>query len=251
MAGNTHWWDTTIPHLQPASRAAAMDFSGHGESSWSLDRRYDLDLFLSDIEEARKALGFERFILGAHSMGARIALEYAASRPENLLALIAIDFLPEFPEGTTNRFETKKVRRQPSYSSLERPVKNFRLQPAGTLLSTEELHALAHRCLRPDGDGRFTWKFDWGCFTYPYTPIWPTIPRVKVPTLIVRGEHSTVLLRRDFERVTRELAGTQAVEIPRSHHHVPLDTPKELANAMTGFIQSLPRCSARSTSSPL
>jgi pimeloyl-ACP methyl ester carboxylesterase len=69
MAAHTHWWDEVAPLWSGKLRAA--------------------DLRIEDIETARKALGWERFLLCGHSMGARIALTYAQRHPKRLRGVAA------------------------------------------------------------------------------------------------------------------------------------------------------------------
>jgi pimeloyl-ACP methyl ester carboxylesterase len=115
-------------------------------------------------------------------------------------------------------------------------VASFRLQPRGTLLGEDELKDLARGSVKKTELG-WTWKFDWRAFSYDYAPIWPLLPQIRVPTLIVRGEKSTVLPRQAFELTVKKIAGAEGVEIPSAHHHVPLDSPGELAAAMDRFIK--------------
>lgn len=240
MAGNAHWWDRTAPLLVENFKPVALDFHGHGDSQWKPDGRYDSEGFVEDIEAARRALGWERMVLAGHSLGGRIALEYARRRPGRLIGLVAIDFLPEFYESKTRRFERTRSRSQPHYPDEEAIVRSFHLQPPGTLLSEGDLRGFARRCIRKNERG-YTWKFDWRAFLYQYQPVWGVLPEIRVPTLVVRGEKSTVMDRKAFERIARSLPGARAVEIPGAHHHVTLDSPRELAREMAGFLSGLGR----------
>ncbi len=235
MAANAHWWDKAAPALKPEFHPVALDFSGHGESPWKPDGLYDAELFAADIERARAALGWERFVLAGHSLGGRVALDYARRSPERLIAVAAVDFLCEFYQSKARRFERTRTRSQPVYPDEASMVSRFRLQPPGTLLSSEELRALARHGVKP-GEGGWTWKFDWHAFRFDYRAVWPVLPGIKVPALIVRGEHSTVLSREEFARVVRELPGATGVDIPGAHHHVPLDAPQALAAALKKLV---------------
>lgn len=219
MGANTHWWTPVVKRLA-GIRAAALDLSGHGESDWT--DRYTTQRWLEDIEAARRRLGWQSFTLAGHSLGGRLALEYAAWRPEQLVKVVAVDFLPEARRPAVTRI------RQPYYDSADKILERFRLNPPGTLLSDEDLRALGRHCIRRTGQG-WTWKFDWRAFQYPYKPVWDMLGYVRVPALVVRGENSTIMSRADLERVTRELQKGEAVEVPEAWHHVPLDCPKELA----------------------
>lgn len=240
MAANTHWWDRTIPHLKESFHAAAFDFRGHGDSDWNEDGVYTSETWIDDVEAARAALGWDRFTLCGHSMGARITLEYAARHPGRLRGLIAVDFLPEVVAGKNSRFSRARGRPQPVYPDQEKMVERFRLEPDGTELGDEDMRALGRHGVRPSGDG-FTWKFDWRSLThYRLEPVWPQLEAVRVPALVVRGELSTIISREDLARVARELRGARSLEIAGAHHHVPLDKPAELARAVADFAASLP-----------
>ena len=239
MAAHTHWWDDVVPLWSGKLRAAALDFRGHGDSDRSLDGAYSADLWIEDIETARKALGWERFILCGHSMGARIALTYAQRHPQRLRGVAAVDFLPEVHSNRPSRFKRASGRPQPVYTSEDDILSRFRLEPGGTSMSPEKVRALGREGVRREGEG-WTWKFDWRCLSLPIPPVWPQLAEIHVPSLMVRGELSAIIDPEDFARVIREVASSRGVTIAGAHHHVPLDAPAELAAAVAEFAASLP-----------
>lgn len=238
MAAHTHWWDPVVPHWKGAVHAAALDFRGHGDSGWLEDEPYRSERWVEDIDAARKALGWDRFVLVGHSMGARIALDYAAVHGPSLRGVCAIDFLPEFYESRSRRHEKTRSRAQPVYADEETMLAKFRLQPPGTLLDEAGLRELGRHGVRKGPEG-WTWKFDWRSFSFPYGPVWPRLAEISVPSLIVRGEHSTVMPREAYARVLAELKGARGVDIAGAHHHVPLDAPRELADAVLAWAAGL------------
>jgi pimeloyl-ACP methyl ester carboxylesterase len=237
MAAHTHWWDPVVPHWQGVFRAAALDFRGHGDSDWLTDEPYLSEKWVADIETARAALGWDRFILVGHSMGARIALDYAEKHGARLRGVAAIDFLPEFRDPRAK--EKARTRPQPTYESEDAMLGKFRLQPPGTLLDENGLRELGRHGVRRSGDV-WTWKFDWKSFSFPYGPVWPQLPRITAPALIVRGEHSTVMPKDAYDKVLAALPNARGVDIPGAHHHVPLDTPAELAAELAKWAAELP-----------
>jgi pimeloyl-ACP methyl ester carboxylesterase len=239
MAANTHWWDDVVPLWNGRLRAAALDFRGHGDSERTPDGAYTTDLWVDDVETARRALGWDRFILCGHSMGARIALTFAQRHPERLRAVAAVDFLPEVRADRPSRFKRASGRPQPVYNSEDDILSRFRLEPGGTSMTAEKIRALGREGVRREGDG-WTWKFDWRCLSIPIPPVWPQLPEIRVPSLMVRGSLSAIIGPEDFERVTRETAGSRGVTIEGAQHHVPLDKPAELAAAVAEFAASLP-----------
>jgi len=239
MAAHTHWWDSVVPLWKGVFHAAALDFRGHGDSDWLEDAPYESARWVEDIETARKSLGWERFILVGHSMGARIALDYAQRHGDRLRGVSAIDFLPEFYESRSRRHEKTRSRAQPVYDNEEVMLSKFRLQPPGTLLDEQGLRELGRHGVKK-GPAGWTWKFDWRSFSFPYGPVWEQLPNISVPAQIMRGEHSTVMPREVMDKVVAALPRGRGVEIAGAHHHVPLDKPAELAAAVSAWAAELP-----------
>ena len=240
MAGNCRWWDGVVPLLAEEFHVVAMDFRGHGDSAWARPPRYEIGDYAQDIESVRHHFGWKRFHLGAHSMGARAALHYAGEKPEKLGSLALVDFLTDFNPESSRKFRRPRLLRQPQYSDTEAMVKRFRLEPDRTLLGPEALETLARACMKKLDNGLWTWKFDWQAFTMVYMPVWPLLPLLHVPSLLVRGEHSEVMPHASYIRLLNELKGSVGVEIPKAHHHVPLDTPRTLAGEMLAFLKTQP-----------
>lgn len=238
MAAHSHWWDEVVPHLA-GFHAVALDFRGHGESEWAADGRYTSEVWTADIEAAREALGWDRFVLAGHSMGARIALDYAEKAPERLRGLVGVDFLPDFYDSGTRKHEKTRTRPQPVYDSPEPMAERYRLQPPGTLLTRDQLSALGRKSLKRAEAG-WTWKFDWRAFTFPYGPVWEQLPRIPVESLLVRGELSTIVSDADLARMAAAMPRARAASVPGAHHHVPLDKPAQLAAVILEFAASLP-----------
>lgn len=234
MAAHSHWWDRVVPRWEGALHAVALDFRGHGDSDWLSDGVYGAEAWIEDIETTRRALGWERFVLCGHSMGARVALGYAERHPERLRGVVAVDFLPEVRPGS-GRFARLLRRSQPRYATEDDAVARFRLEPDGTALTPEEVRALGRQGVRATSDGGWSWKFDWRCLSARPAPVWPQLPRIRVPALLVRGELTTLVSREDFARMAAALPGARALEIAGAHHHVPLDRPAELAAAIAAF----------------
>ncbi len=240
MAAHTHWWDAVVPRWKGVFHAAALDFRGHGDSDWlSSEETYASSHWVEDIETARKALGWERFILVGHSMGARIALDYAERHGDRLRGVSAIDFLPDFYASRERKFAKTRARAQPVYDTEEIMLAKFRLQPPGTLLDAEGLRELGRHGVRQTPLG-WSWKFDWRSFSFPYGPVWPQLPGIGVDALIVRGEHSTVMTRETMDKVVAGLSKGTGMEIAGAHHHIPLDKPAELAAAVAAWAAELP-----------
>lgn len=233
MAANTAWWDPVVPLLLPGRRIVALDMRGHGDSAWA--QPYSLDAYAADLEAVRRGLGWDRFALAAHSLGARVALRFVSRGC--LTALALLDF---YAADWGGRTRASMARAQPTYADEEAILDRFRLQPPGTLLGPDALRSLGRRGVRQASNGRWSWKFDWSAVGQ--SVVWdPTEPsRADLPVLLVRGEASETMPRWSFKNVLAALPDARGIEIPHAHHHVTLDAPQACAAALDSFLESIP-----------
>jgi pimeloyl-ACP methyl ester carboxylesterase len=88
-------WNYFAIRAAPQFHVAAIDLRGHGDSDWDPEARYGTATFAADLTKAVAALGFDRMILIGHSLGADVAIRFAADHPARVAALIIVDFGPE------------------------------------------------------------------------------------------------------------------------------------------------------------
>lgn len=234
LGGNTYWWETCAPLLS-GLQCVALDFRGHGDSGWDKSGAYGIPAFVADIERARIALGWDKFHLVAHSMGGRTSIGYASRYNERLKKLVAIDFLPEFSHHMARKYNLAFRVAPPVYPTREEIVPRFRLEPPETVLDRAALDRFAVHCIR-QVPGGYAWKFDWKLFHVRYESAMPEFPLVKIPTLIVYGEKSSVMNEQQARDVSAQIRGAETAGIAGVYHHVPLDAPAELARLIRDFL---------------
>ena len=237
LAGSASWWDKVSPRLKSHFEVAALDLLGHGDSAWSEDGNYTTELLASNIEEARKFLNWDKFLLVGHSLGARVSVEYAANYSSVLEGLVAIDFMPDVKESSP-RFSKLAGLRQPVFSNEEAMLGRFHLQPRETTLSEKDMRELAKNLIKPWKTG-FTWKCDWRAFLIRYDSVWPLLSQIQAPSLMVRGQLSPIMEEDDIRKVCRQTRGSESLEIPNAYHHVPLDAPQSTVEAIVCFTRKL------------
>ncbi|KAL5107992.1 1-acylglycerol-3-phosphate O-acyltransferase ABHD5 [Taenia crassiceps] len=99
-------WCKNFDALSTSRRVYAFDLLGFGRSSrppFPETAEGVEDKFVEMIEEWRKNVKLDKFILLGHSMGGFIAASYALSHPERIVHLVLID-----PWGFTGLEESKK-----------------------------------------------------------------------------------------------------------------------------------------------
>ncbi len=154
--------------LLPGLRIVALDLAGHGLSGHRpAGVGYTLWDHALDVLMVADQLGWQRFALLGHSMGASVAMLTAAALPERVARLALIDgMLPlthaaeEAPQRLGEALRAQLAlagKRKPCYASIERAVE-ARLR-GGFPLSREAAELLASRGLMPQAGG-YTWRSD-------------------------------------------------------------------------------------------
>ena len=68
---------------------------------------------------------------------------------------------------------------------------------------------------------------------------WDELGRIKTPTLILWGDHDTILSRSDQEALTAAINGSKLVVYSRSGHALYWEEPERVAAELVAFIKSL------------
>lgn len=87
-------WSLNIKKLSESRPVYTFDLLGFGRSSrpkFDHDPEVVEDAFVNSIEDTRKELGLQKFILIGHSFGGYLAYSYAIKHPEQVKSLILAD----------------------------------------------------------------------------------------------------------------------------------------------------------------
>jgi pimeloyl-ACP methyl ester carboxylesterase len=144
-----------------------LDLPGHGHSaSLPAGADYLLTGALHPLLDAADALGWERFALIGHSMGAAIASILAAAAPQRVEKLVAIEMLG----GLSERVEGTLERLRDSVAATRRggttPLRVFPdlAAPVRARMLSNQLSAAAARLLVERGveavEGGYVWRSD-------------------------------------------------------------------------------------------
>ena len=89
FTGSGRSFEQVAALLGDAGRVVAPDLPGHGGSRFGGDpRTHTMESVAAALEQALAALAIERFALGGYSMGGRLALYFALTRPRTVTRLV-------------------------------------------------------------------------------------------------------------------------------------------------------------------
>jgi pimeloyl-ACP methyl ester carboxylesterase len=236
-AAHAHWWDPVAPYLVGRLRLLSLDWRGHGRSEWPRPPAYRSEDFAADLVAVIERLRLEDVVVAGHSMGGHCALAFAGWHPDRLSRLVVLDARPHVNLERLRALQRRAPGPQTEFPTLSAAVARFRLRPSETLASPALLRQIARRGLERLPSGRWRYRFDPACErTRVPVDCWPLLPGITVPTLVVRGEHSTILDRDVALQMTKALPAATLEEIPGAHHHVTLDAPRALAECLLAWL---------------
>ena len=228
---------------------AAPDLPGHGRSAhMPPGTDYTFVGAVHQVLDVADALGWERFALLGHSMGAGIASLVAAAVPERIERFVAIEALgalPETVEQTVPRLRdaVTSARGLPQrallvFPDLDAPV---RARMRVNALTEASARLLVERGVR-DVDGGHVWCSD-PRLTVPtavrMTPdqVDALIGGIECPTRVIYADPPQPYLPEpDRSRRARLLPDGDLVVIAGGHH-LHMEQPGEVAAAIGDFLQ--------------
>jgi pimeloyl-ACP methyl ester carboxylesterase len=237
-AAHAHWWDHVAPLLADDHTVAALDLSGHGDS----DRRprYSIDQWSREVLAVAATLHHPTVI--GHSMGGLVTLRAAAIGELPLAGAIAVDspigiYSPDDQAASERLFAG--VHR--AYPSREEAASRFRPVPEQCSLTYVHEHIAKHSVREVDGG--WSWKWDLGIFQRP-APMPDLLQKIDGNVAFLRAQNGMV-----DEEMKAVIAGrlgeaVQIAEIPNASHHVMLDQPLALVEAIRVTLARWNDCAA-------
>lgn len=251
ITANAFCFQALADELSSTHRVFAYDLRGRGDSD-KPESGYSLSIHAQDLAEIIDALELERPVVLGHSLGAMIALYFAAHYPEKLSKLILVDGGGHLPWRT---LEEQPVWLTASIGRLGTPVASFdeyvqrlKLAPFLGPYWNEYLDIyFAHDVYRQH-DGSVIAKGypagiredQMGVYEYRPETLWP---RVQVPTLLLRagqGLFTTddqLLTQAVTEEILANIRDCQYVNYPDLNHYTIAFLAKDgLAQAVRDFV---------------
>ena len=229
-------WAAQVTHLSPYADVIALDLRGHGESG-SISRSYTLDDLGDDVAALLDHLTISKVVLAGLSMGGYIALSFVRRHAPRLQGLILADTRAQADteDGRAGRYALIKTAEThgvdavieamlPKLLSVEarqtRPdlvtqvSQWIRQNPIPAI--TADLRAMAER---PDST--------------------PTLPKIKVPTLVIVGEQDGTTPPADARLMADRIPAADLAVIPAAGHLANMEQPERFNDAVLAYLDEL------------
>lgn len=235
-------------HL-PGVQLAAPDLPGHGRSAHlAPGAEYTSGVAVNAVLDIADALGWDTFSLLGHSMGAGIASLVAASVPDRVRRLVAIEALgglAETVERTADRWREAiaAARALPGkqlrvFADLAAPV---RARMQANQLSEPAARLLVERGVRPV-EGGFVWSSD-PRLTLP-TPqrlseaqLARLVAGIVCPTTVIYADPPQAYFPEPLRTQRAELLPDGRLHVLAGTHHLHMEDPAAVAARMLAFLR--------------
>lgn len=211
LSGSTRWWVHNVNVFAAHFTVYSIDLIGFGDSR---GHPFVLCEAANYLVQWMELLGIDQPSIIAHSMGGLIAADLAAEHPEALNKLVLVD-------AATLPFDYGYMQHA---VGLTRAINHLPLS-FWPVLATDALRAgpitlfkAAHELL--------------------HTDIRRKLVRIKAPTLVIWGEHDTVVPLRLGKQIELFLPRSKLVVISRAGHNPMWDRPQVFNKLVLEFLQA-------------
>lgn len=227
----THGYGATSAMFRPnlsaisaSNEVVSWDLRGHGDSDYPDDpASYAPGAALADMIALLGVLGLERVVLGGHSLGGFLSLDFVLTSPDRVAGLVLIDTGPGYRNDAARDDWNRRANRTADRLA-ERGV--------AALGSGAELNDVEHR----DASGlilaaRHT-------LTQRDAHVIDGLPRIQAPTLVIVGADDAPFLGA-ADYMTAKIPHARKVVIPDAGHAPNVSQPDLFNRALRDFLAEI------------
>lgn len=238
------WFRTAQALAREGWTAIALDARGHSDSEWSANGDYSVDALVADLAAVVDELG-ERPVLVGASMGGMTSLVGQGERGDLARALVLVDIVPRVEPGGVKRIMDFMSGRPDGFASLDEVAEAVR--EYNPLRKRQPNPAGLRKNVRLGQDGRWHWHWDPAFLVQGDEPrrtvseerARAAAAKVKVPTLLVRGEQSDIVSDDGVTELLSLIPGAEHVVVPATGHMVAGDDNDVFTRRVIEFLERL------------
>ncbi len=231
---NRSMWEPQVEALKNQFRVITIDLRGHGESDAPM-WRYTLEQFADDTIALLQHLAIPQATFVGLSMGGYILFVLYRNYPEYVRALVLADTRAEAdtPEGKATRVSMAQVAYRRGVSAIADLMLSKLLSPTGM----EHNHELKSK-LRTMISGNQMSGIIGDLMAMEERPdARPLLPTIRVPTLVVVGEHDSPSPPAEMKKMADQIPMAQFEYIPQAGHLSNMENPHHFNAILKNFLK--------------
>ena len=238
LFGSSDNWQTISRGLSEHFQVFAIDLRNHGRSPHSPEMNYPL--MAEDLQELilRRLAGQPqptRIRLLGHSMGGKVAMQFALTFPDHVEKLVVVDIAPK--TYLPRHSEIFKGLLDLNVGTIStRGEADARLAGA---VPDPAVRGFLLKNLARDTNGRFYWRFNLKTLADKYSELNANLPmtgQFARPVLFVAGEQSDYLASSDLPKIQELFPGATIQVVPGAGHWVHSEQTQLFLKITTDFF---------------
>ena len=233
LLGSSDNWRAISTRLSPNHKIYSVDLRNHGRSPHSEIMTYPA--MADDLRELLERENISECHLVGHSLGGKVAMQFATSHPDRMSKLIIVDIAPKaYPpsqRAILAALEQLELQSFQSFGAIEAA-----LAPA---IPEAPLRQFLIKNIVRMPPGGFQWRIDLASITKSYDqltkPILATASYDK-PALFVRGGRSDYVADTDLPSIRAIFTRAELVTIARAGHWLHAEATDEFIQILTDFL---------------
>ncbi|MDH4560772.1 MULTISPECIES: alpha/beta hydrolase [unclassified Pseudomonas] len=237
-----HSWKNTAQRMVDRGfHTVSLDLRGHGDSGWSHDQDYSLDVFVADLHEVMETLRRPPVLVGA-SLGGLTSLLAIGEARQPAHGLVLVDVVPRIEaEGAAEILRFMQAAPN-GFTSLQEAADAVAAYLPHRQRPTD--FGGLQRNLRLGADGRYRWHYD-PAFTAPNNQrsrrperLEAAASRVDIPTLLIRGGASRLVSKKGVNQLLALIPHARLANVAGAEHMVAGDSNDAFNDALFDFLNS-------------
>lgn len=235
LFGSLDNWQSLAKKWSENFYVISIDVRNHGRSFHSDDMRFSSCAM--DIKSVLKNESIEKCHLLGHSMGGKIAMEFASLFPDSLISLIIVDVAPyKYPPHHADIFVMIKGTNLAAYTNrndIENAIRSY-IHEEGVV------QFMMKNIRRNEQSMKFEWKFNWQVLYRDYLEIIQYMPQKGFAgkTIFIGGEQSKYITKETSLHIFDLYPKAELEFISNAGHWVHADNPDEFYHKVNQFIDN-------------
>jgi esterase len=233
LFGSSDNWFGVAPKLAEKFHLFILDLRNHGQSPH--DQTMDYPLMAADVAEFFATQNLKQASVIGHSMGGKVAMQFAIDFPEHVKKLVVVDMAPRAYQRThTPIFEALLSLDLQQYQT--RGEIEAVLEPQ---IPSLNLRRFLLKNLGRDHAGKFFWKMNLRDVSENYPRLGEVLGGAKTfggPTLFIRGGKSNYIAGADEPDIFQRFPQATIQTIATANHWVHADAPEEFVRMVLDFL---------------
>jgi pimeloyl-ACP methyl ester carboxylesterase len=233
LLGSADNWRAMSRRFGAYFKVFAVDLRNHGRSPHS--DIFDYDVMAADLRKFVEQQMLGGIILLGHSIGGKVAMQFAVDYGERVDALVIVDIAPKAYEpahrDTLAALRSLDLRGYKSFADVDAAL--------APTLSDASLRQFLLKNLARDENGRLGWKPHLEAIYRNYGKLARGLAPERAfdkPSLFIRGGRSNYIEAGDGPLIRRIFPQAEIVTLPQAGHWVHADRPDEFFQTVVNFL---------------